>query len=53
MDVSLQPLRVSMGWVINYKVLYEIDPDSPLLTDENRWAFSSQDLLQFTHPRQN
>lgn len=51
--VSLQPLRVSMGWVAEFNVLYEIDPDSPLLNDDNRGAFFSQDLLQFTHPRRN
>lgn len=53
MNVLLQPLRVSMGWVAEYNMLYEIDPSSPIITDDNRGEFFSQDLLQFTHPRRN
>ena len=53
MSVLLQPLRVPMGWVAEYNVLYEIDPGSPFITDDNRGAFFSQDLLQFMHPRRS
>ena len=53
MVVPLQPLRVSMGWVVEYNTLHEIDPDSPSLPDKERRLFFSQDLLQFHHPRYN
>ena len=53
MQVPLQPLRVSMGWVVEYNALHEIDPDSPALPDESRREFFSEDLLQFRHPRYN
>ena len=53
MQVLLQPLRVSMGWVVEYNTLREIDPDSPSLPADVRRQFFSQDLLQFRHPRYN
>lgn len=53
MEVLLQPLRVSAGWVVEYNTLYELDPDSPALPEEVRREFFGQDLLQFRHPRYN
>jgi|SRR5579862_3113004 len=49
----LQPLRVSTGWVVAFNRLFEVDPDSALITDDNRGKFFGQDLLQCTHPRRN
>ena len=53
MQVPLQPLRISMGWVVEYNTLHELDPDSPFLSEEVRQQFFSQDLLQFHHPQSN
>jgi hypothetical protein len=53
MIVPLQPLRVSMGWVVEYNALCEIDPDSCSISVADRRFFFGQDLLQLHHPRHN
>jgi hypothetical protein len=53
MIVPLQPLRVSIGWVVEYNTLCEIDPASSSFSAADRRLFFGQDLLQFRHPRHN
>lgn len=52
--LRLQPLRIPMGWVMDYNnALYEIDPDPERIPAEDRWWIFKQDMLQMVHPRQN
>lgn len=50
----LQPLRIPMGWHVDYNNgLYEIDPLPELVPEADRWWVFKEDMLQLTHPRSN
>ncbi len=54
MNFILQPLRVTMGWLVEYNnALYEIDPDPKLIPEAVRWLIFKEDMLQIVHLRSN
>jgi hypothetical protein len=53
-DIPHQPLRIPAGWRVDYNnALYEIDPLTELIPEEDRWWIFKQDMLCLTHDRFN
>jgi hypothetical protein len=50
-DPPLQPLRIPAGWKVTYSKLHEIDP--ALVSDDDRYWFLDEDLLQMRHDDYN
>ncbi len=51
--LKLQPLRIPMGWHMEYNnALYEIDISLDIPAEESWWIFK-EDMLQIVHPERN
>ncbi|HZK81684.1 MAG TPA: hypothetical protein VFC46_11465 [Humisphaera sp.] len=54
MNYRLQPLRIPIGWTIEYNDgLYEIDPDSVATGEDDELILFKEDMVQMKHQRRD